>query len=77
MVDDSALEEAQANLSEAKAVAKGQVAPSHEAVDFSAVKHIIFACDAGMGSSAMGASILRNKVNKAGLPQDVNKYCYC
>ncbi|WP_270517192.1 PTS transporter subunit EIIC [Lactococcus petauri] len=71
MVDDSALEEAQANLSEAKAVAKGQVAPSHEAVDFSAVKHIIFACDAGMGSSAMGASILRNKVNKAGLPQDV------
>lgn len=71
MVDDSALEEAQANVSEAKAVAKGQAAPSHETVDFSAVKHVIFACDAGMGSSAMGASILRNKVNKAGLPQDV------
>ncbi|MBA4603800.1 PTS mannitol transporter subunit IICB [Thermoactinomyces mirandus] len=31
------------------------------------VKKIIFACDAGMGSSAMGASILRNKVQKAGL----------
>ena len=30
-------------------------------------KHIIFACDAGMGSSAMGASILKNKVKKAGL----------
>jgi len=27
---------------------------------------IVFACDAGMGSSAMGASILRNKVKKAG-----------
>ncbi|GIN85960.1 PTS system mannitol-specific EIICB component [Heyndrickxia sporothermodurans] len=33
--------------------------------DYSQVKKIIFACDAGMGSSAMGASILRNKVNKA------------
>ncbi|PZL70411.1 PTS mannitol transporter subunit IIBC [Enterococcus plantarum] len=30
-------------------------------------KKIIFACDAGMGSSAMGASVLRNKVKKAGL----------
>ncbi len=32
---------------------------------FANVKSIIFACDAGMGSSAMGASILRNKVKKA------------
>lgn len=31
------------------------------------IQHIIFACDAGMGSSAMGASILRDKVYKAGL----------
>ncbi|MCY8914803.1 PTS mannitol transporter subunit IICB [Bacillus atrophaeus] len=31
------------------------------------VNKIIFACDAGMGSSAMGASILRNKVKKAEL----------
>ncbi|MFZ7946970.1 PTS mannitol transporter subunit IICB [Neobacillus sp. 19] len=31
------------------------------------VNKIVFACDAGMGSSAMGASILRNKVQKAGL----------
>ncbi|HWO97210.1 MAG TPA: PTS mannitol-specific transporter subunit IIBC [Bacillus sp. (in: firmicutes)] len=31
------------------------------------VKKIIFACDAGMGSSAMGASILKNKVQKAEL----------
>ena len=35
------------------------------------VKRIIFACDAGMGSSAMGASILRNKVKKAGLDYEV------
>ncbi|NQX11947.1 PTS mannitol transporter subunit IICB [Microbacteriaceae bacterium VKM Ac-2855] len=30
------------------------------------VKNIVFACDAGMGSSAMGASVLRNKMKKAG-----------
>ena len=30
------------------------------------IHKIIFACDAGMGSSAMGASVLRNKVKKAG-----------
>ena len=31
------------------------------------VQHIIFACDAGMGSSAMGASMLRKKFQKAGI----------
>ncbi|WP_339197584.1 PTS mannitol transporter subunit IICBA [Aeribacillus sp. FSL k6-2211] len=35
------------------------------------VQKIVFACDAGMGSSAMGASILRNKVQKAGLNIEV------
>ncbi|KGL39667.1 PTS mannitol transporter subunit IIBC [Listeria newyorkensis] len=34
-------------------------------------RKIIFACDAGMGSSAMGASVLRNKVKKAGLDIEV------
>ncbi|MFC7393031.1 PTS mannitol transporter subunit IICBA [Scopulibacillus cellulosilyticus] len=32
------------------------------------VSKIVFACDAGMGSSAMGASLLRKKVKEAGLP---------
>ncbi|GLJ78411.1 PTS mannitol transporter subunit IICB [Microbacterium imperiale] len=31
------------------------------------VSNIVFACDAGMGSSAMGASVLRNKIKKAGI----------
>jgi PTS system mannitol-specific IIC component len=31
------------------------------------VNKIVFACDAGMGSSAMGASLLRKKVKEAGL----------
>ena len=36
-----------------------------DAHDYSNVNHVIFACDAGMGSSAMGASMLRNKFKKA------------
>ncbi|CAN7578993.1 PTS mannitol transporter subunit IICBA [Arthrobacter sp. LjRoot14] len=32
------------------------------------IKNIVFACDAGMGSSAMGASVLRNKIKAAGYP---------
>ena len=32
----------------------------------SAIRSIVFACDAGMGSSAMGASVLRKKVHGAG-----------
>ncbi len=31
------------------------------------VRNIVFACDAGMGSSAMGASVLRNKIKKTGI----------
>ncbi|KKB74321.1 MULTISPECIES: PTS mannitol transporter subunit IICB [Bacillus] len=40
-------------------------------IDVENVSKVIFACDAGMGSSAMGASILRNKVKKAGLDIEV------
>ncbi|KMJ55121.1 PTS system mannitol-specific transporter subunit IIBC, partial [Bacillus sp. LL01] len=40
-------------------------------IDRDQVKKIVFACDAGMGSSAMGASILKNKVTKAGLSIEV------
>ena len=31
------------------------------------ISNVVFACDAGMGSSAMGASVLRNKFKKAGV----------
>ncbi|WP_210648597.1 PTS mannitol transporter subunit IICB [Nocardioides sp. SYSU D00065] len=33
------------------------------------IKNIAFACDAGMGSSAMGASVLRKKIQAAGHPE--------
>ncbi|WP_104090947.1 PTS mannitol transporter subunit IICBA [Arthrobacter sp. GMC3] len=32
------------------------------------ISTVVFACDAGMGSSAMGASVLRNMIKKAGFP---------
>jgi len=31
------------------------------------ISSIVFACDAGMGSSAMGATVVRNKLKKAGI----------
>ena len=36
-----------------------------------AIKRIVFACDAGMGSSVMGESIMKTKLNKAMLEMEV------
>ncbi|NYE38853.1 PTS system mannitol-specific IIC component [Nocardioides cavernae] len=36
------------------------------ATDTREIRNIVFACDAGMGSSAMGASVLRKKIQAAG-----------
>ncbi len=61
-------EAAQAALAESKAIAKGQVPAANAVyVDPRDVKKIVFACDAGMGSSAMGATMLRNKLKGAGI----------
>ncbi|NYS32801.1 PTS mannitol transporter subunit IICBA [Streptococcus danieliae] len=66
--EGESLEEAQAASKAAKAASKGQpLAPIAEEISAANVRQIIFACDAGMGSSAMGASLLRDKVKKAGL----------
>lgn len=63
---------AQAQVAGMKAESKGQTTTSStDSISYNQVEKIIFACDAGMGSSAMGASILRNKVNKAGLNIEV------
>lgn len=42
---------------------------SSNSFDYSNVNKITFACDAGMGSSAMGASLLRKKMKDAGLTE--------
>ena len=69
---DASLEEAQAQVAAAKAASKGQAAPTGGSntgatVDPKSVRKIVFACDAGMGSSAMGATMLRNKLKDAGI----------
>ena len=67
---DASLAEAQAQVAASKAASKGQ-APVESStgadVDIKSVKKIVFACDAGMGSSAMGATMLRNKLKDAGI----------
>ncbi|MED3782592.1 PTS mannitol transporter subunit IICB [Heyndrickxia sporothermodurans] len=42
-------------------------APEVKTVDFTNVSKIAYACDAGLGSSAMGANILQKKIKKAGI----------
>ena len=63
----TSLEDAQAEMAAMKAEAKGEAALV-AIKDASEVKKIIFACDAGMGSSAMGATKFRNRL-KAECPQ--------
>ena len=67
---DASLAEAQAQVAASKAASKGQ-APVESStgadVDIKSVKKIVFACDAGMGSSAMGATMLRSKLKDAGI----------
>lgn len=66
--DEAALDKATAEMQNMKANAKGQNASSsNNQIDMANVSSIIVACDAGMGSSAMGASLLRKKVQQAGL----------
>ncbi len=63
------LEAATAKVKQMKAQAKGEAAPTaaNAVKSNSEVNKIVFACDAGMGSSAMGASILRKKLSKANI----------
>ena len=66
------LEAAQAAVDSSKAESKGQTAPAEAApIAAGSVKKIVVACDAGMGSSAMSATVLRGKVKDAGLDIEV------
>ena len=67
---DEDVESAQAKVADMKSQAKGVTsnqASDDAKVSGQKVKKIVFACDAGMGSSAMGASVLRKKLKQAGL----------
>lgn len=57
--------------SEAMQALKEDSTDVDSSIDYANVERIVFACDAGMGSSAMGAGMLKNKFKKAGLDIDV------
>ncbi|WP_323644724.1 PTS mannitol transporter subunit IICBA [Pectobacterium versatile] len=61
------LSDATRRVQEMKASSKGTATNVGVSGDMSTVRKIIVACDAGMGSSAMGAGVLRKKVQDAGL----------
>ena len=58
------LAEAQAEVSGMKAAASGASAPAAAITAASSVSKIVFACDAGMGSSAMGATRFGRRVKE-------------
>lgn len=72
---EDSFEQSQAAIAAAKAESKGLssdvVAQSDAVPSVDNIDRIVFACDAGMGSSAMGASLLRKKVKAAGLDLSV------
>ena len=64
---DKSFEDAKSDVSNMKNEAKGVI---NDKLDLTNVKKIIVACDAGMGSSAMGAGVLRKKIEDTHL--DIN-----
>ncbi|GEP19247.1 PTS mannitol transporter subunit IICBA [Pediococcus argentinicus] len=75
--DAASLEDATAQMSAMKSGDSSEASSENienardVVANYDNVKKIIFACDAGMGSSAMGASLLRDKVKKAGIDMSV------
>ncbi|WP_264877838.1 PTS mannitol transporter subunit IICBA [Vibrio agarivorans] len=63
--DEDSLEKASAQMKDMKSPSKGAVSGAE--INLADVKEVYVACDAGMGSSAMGAGLLRKKVEAAGL----------
>ena len=62
MAGGKSLEEAQSEMAAMKAEAKGQMVVPGSVEKADTIKKIVFACDAGMGSSAMGATKFRNRI---------------
>ena len=62
MSKGKSLEEAQEEVASRKAQAKGMNVNPMTVTKAEGIKKIVFACDAGMGSSAMGATKFRNRI---------------
>ncbi len=70
--DGQDFEKAKADLAKSKAESKGEekvATPIDSVKEAKDVKKVVFACDAGMGSSAMGASRFRNAIKDS--PYDI------
>ena len=69
MAGSKSLEDAQKKTSDMKATSKGTKAEVLSGADVKTenIKKIVFACDAGMGSSAMGATKFRNRIKPLNL----------
>ena len=70
--EEDSLEKASAQMKDMKASSKG--AATGADINLADVKAVYVACDAGMGSSAMGAGLLRKKVDSADLNITVTNY---
>lgn len=55
-----------AGISTAGKMKKAERSSAHKTALQEGVKYIVVACDSGMGSSAMGASVLKNRLRKEG-----------
>lgn len=62
------LEDARQEVASRKSAAKGlhPAGAGDKKVDLRTLDQIVFACDAGMGSSAMGAAVMQRKLERAG-----------
>ena len=67
MGKDTTLKEAQEKKDSMKKQAKGIASEGPKETSAKKISKIAFACDAGMGSSAMGATVLKKKIAAAGL----------
>lgn len=74
-VDDEELmksqERSKAMKQEGKQILNDSVAETDGKAD---IKNVVFACDAGLGSSAMGATTFRKRLSKAGIELNVKNY---
>ena len=68
---DDSLEEASAASKAMKASGKSILANT---LSGSVVNKIVFACDAGLGSSALGANAFKKRLDKAGVSKEVKNY---
>ena len=74
--DDEELVKSQEKSKAMKQEGKDILAGTKEqgAVSTADINKVVFACDAGLGSSAMGATSFRKRLEKVGIEMDVKNY---